>query len=59
MFNNEPDDIWCDLCGQGMKTTTVLVRGREIDCCSFCKSLTIEDSYPVVEENKITEVYGE
>ena len=55
------DDIWCDLCGDGMKSTYVVLQGKRLDCCHYCKSLTPNDESYRYEENQtqVREVYGD
>lgn len=53
------DDIWCVLCGDGMKDTYIVLQGKRFDCCRYCKSLTIGDtsSYCADSNSHVREVY--
>lgn len=49
MFNNESNkdelayssaDYWCDLCGDGVKSSVINFNGERLEVCSHCEKLT-------------------
>ena len=36
-------DEWCELCGQKLKSESVVLSGKKLDVCNHCKSMCVED----------------